>query len=172
MSSAKQFKAFIRGPLYNKPFKQNIQALDDALEALKERCNTLRDGKTAKIDKTTSSTYAMASKIAATGAVTDSRVQETQARVLNLQQETEAVLSVANHTDAQVSHIRTEFTTFGEGQAGLRTKIDDIHDAQHIANEKVEALTDIQQVFNQVAKAMALGVENAACTYIRRYWDS
>lgn len=160
----------MKGSLYNKAFKQNIKALDDALESLKSRYNKLRDGAIVETRKVGTNTFKVVSEVAATTATIDDTTRETHEQVQDLQNETQVLLSIAEGTDSRVIQVSTEVKALGDTQTAFNTKMDDMRDTQHATHAAVSEMTDVQKAIHQAKEAHELATKNAECVYQSRYF--
>ncbi|KAI1630225.1 hypothetical protein EDD37DRAFT_645943 [Exophiala viscosa] len=136
----KQARALARGQLYNKHFKEKVQALDEALVALQERASVLRDNAIVTGQKTAENVQTIVNKVAV----------------------------VTTHTDVQLTSVTEDIKTFNvkmeDVHAAQRTthvKIDDLHGVQQAVHSKVKTLSDVQQAKEQAARAMELALKTA-----------
>ncbi|KPI41078.1 uncharacterized protein AB675_8144 [Cyphellophora attinorum] len=168
----KQTAALVQGPLYNKAFKQNIKALDDALESFKKRCDTLRDGAIVDTHKTVKTTHTLVGQVATTTGEIEVTTKDTRELVQTLQSGAEDLMRTANGTDARLIQVKTEAQWVGEGintrigdvqstQRATRARIEDIHDAQHATHAAVDKMTDVQRAIHEATEAMTLSRQNA-----------
>jgi methyl-accepting chemotaxis protein len=166
----------LQGPQYNKPFKVNIKALDEALGSFKERCDTLRDKAIVDTHKTVNTTHTLVGQLTTTTDEIDVTSKDTRERVQNLQSGAEDLLRTANGTDARLIQVSTEVHLVGEGintrigdvqatQRATRARIEDIHDAQHATHAAVDKMTEVQRAIHDATAAMTLARKNADCGF-------
>ena len=128
------------GPLYNKSFKEKIQALDDALSALQARVSTLRDGAIVRTEKVVESVKTTVNRVNKTGETVDSTTKATLHHVYGLQTEMKDLNFSADCTSAKVSSITKDMKTLTKSQDETHVKIDHLYDLQQAKDEAKRAM--------------------------------
>jgi chromosome segregation ATPase len=153
----------VHGPLANKTFSQKLRVLEEAVQSLQARASVLRDGVIVSTHKTGQRTEKVVNKVAATGAVVETRTRATLHHLRTLQSDTQDLKFSAEYTDAQLSSVNAGIKSFSLAQEVANIKLDNVEASQSQAHHKIETLSDLQQVREQASRAIELALETAEC---------
>lgn len=148
------------GPLYNKSFKEKIQALDEALGALQERVSTLRDGAIVKTEKVVESVETVVNKVGRTGDIVDSTTKATLHHVHSLQSEMKGLNLSADRTGLKVSSITEDIKTLAKSQDETQVKIDHLHGLQQAKEEAKRAMMIVLEETTKTSECKLDGVNS------------